>query len=293
MVDSRALDGALVADAAAMGLHWLYDQQCIARVEASGDVVFRAADAAHYHEQKGYFAHAGRRSGEGSHYGEMVRIAAGCAAAGDYSVAAHQQAFFASFGPGGSFCGYADRPTKALIARMLTEQPCRELSGADDDQLPALCAVPGLFAAGCSLPQVLAAVRMTNVHTDADAAATALYTALEQVRSGIALPEALVRGAEAAGGTLGDLLSEALAHQDYAPLQLGEHFGLPCHVPQGLPVAWHLLQHAQDYRTPVRDNVRIGGDSCGRAMAVGSLAGQAFGVPDDWLNRLTPATNKP
>ena len=53
-----AVTGALVADAAAMGLHWMYEQEQIKVVAQTGDVVFRSPDANVYAGRKGYFAHA-------------------------------------------------------------------------------------------------------------------------------------------------------------------------------------------------------------------------------------------
>ena len=51
-----ALLGALVADAASLGLHWLYDQDHIKLIESTGSLLFRQPDAAHYKDKRGYFA---------------------------------------------------------------------------------------------------------------------------------------------------------------------------------------------------------------------------------------------
>ena len=40
MNKNDAITGALVADAAGMGLHWLYDQEQIKLVESTGDILF-------------------------------------------------------------------------------------------------------------------------------------------------------------------------------------------------------------------------------------------------------------
>ena len=49
---------------------------------------------------------------------------------------------------------------------------------------------------------------------------------------------------------------------------------------------WHLLKHGEDFESVVRDNIRCGGDHCGRALAAGAIAGYAFGVPDTLIARL-------
>lgn len=46
--NSAAVLGALVADSAALGLHWLYDPQRIAIIEASKGLAFLQPDPAHY-----------------------------------------------------------------------------------------------------------------------------------------------------------------------------------------------------------------------------------------------------
>ena len=94
MNNDDALAGALVADAAAMGLHWMYDQEQIKTISGSGDVLFRQPDAANFKDKRGYFAHAARRVGELSHYGESARIVGQLAVDGQYDRGLHRQRFF-------------------------------------------------------------------------------------------------------------------------------------------------------------------------------------------------------
>lgn len=65
-----AVIGAATADAATMGLHWLYDQNRIAEV-AGAEPEFRAPNALDFGD-KGYFAHGGKTPGEPSHYGAQM-----------------------------------------------------------------------------------------------------------------------------------------------------------------------------------------------------------------------------
>ena len=279
---SRALLGALVADAATMGLHWMYDQSHIETVSQSGDILFRQPDANNYKDRKGYFAHAAKRVGENSQYGECVRVVARVIAQeGNYSTAAHRDVFFQTFGPCGSYQGFADRPTKALIARMIMEgDDIPDASGSDDDQLPSLCAVSALFAYEQGSECVDKAVSVTSVNAEAISGARVLYDCLERLTSGESLADALTDSVKYAEPALEELLTEALNTPAYDPLGVANHFGMPCHIKQGLPVAWHILKYATDFESAVRDNIRCGGDSCGRSMAVGSVAAMVYDVPD-------------
>lgn len=277
-----ALHGALVADAATMGMHWIYDQEHIKKIEETGDITFRQPESNAYQGVKSYFAHAAKRVGEYSQYGESVRVVARTIqAGGKYSVADHQQLFFDTFGPCGSYHGFADRPTKALIARMIFDaENLPEASGADDDQMPALCPVPALFYVDASGEDIVSAVSVTSIHRLAVNGATVLHDCLTRLHSGEAVSEALRNSIKRADPDLADLMNEAMASSEFQPLEIAQRFGLACHMGQGLPVAWHLLQHAKDYESVVRENIRCGGDSCGRSIAVGSIAGLVFGVPD-------------
>jgi len=260
-----ALDGALVADAATMGLHWMYDQEQIKKIEATGDVLFAA-----------------KKVGEQSQYGQSVLVVADTMRAhGKYSVAEHQKHFFNTFGPCGSYHGFADRPTKALVAKCISEgENLPEVSGSDDDQLPALCAVPALFANGASADVVASAVTVTANNEQAVSGAQVLFDCLSRIQKGSSLSEALEHSIALASPELEKLMTESLALSKYNPSETAIHFGQACHMGQGLPLAWHLLKYAEDFESVVRDNIRCGGDSCGRAMAVGSLAGLVFGVPE-------------
>ena len=275
-----ALLGALVADAASLGLHWLYDQDHIKLIESTGSLLFRQPDAAHYKDTRGYFAHEHRRAGQSTHYGESARIVGELALAGDYTIANHQKNFMASFGPCGSYQGYADKPTKQLIGRMLLEgDDLQNPSGMDDDQMPGVCVVPGLFAGGASASDTLEAAEVISTNSDVSQAAEAVWSVLSQLLSGVEMKVALATSAEAVDGELGERMQAALKMDVYDPLQAGEQFGLACYVKHAMPLSWHLLHHATDFESVLRDNIRCGGDCCGRSMAVGSIAGLAFGVP--------------
>ncbi|MEO0683317.1 MAG: ADP-ribosylglycohydrolase family protein, partial [Pseudomonadota bacterium] len=107
---ASALMGAYVADAAAMGLHWLYDPARIAAL--TGPLAFRAPDPADYDGAKGILVHQGKRSGDLSHYGMQMRAMTQALAGGAFDVAAYQARFAALFGAGGAWSGYIDRPTR-------------------------------------------------------------------------------------------------------------------------------------------------------------------------------------
>jgi ADP-ribosylglycohydrolase len=112
----NAIIGAFVADAATMGLHWLYSQQRLNEL-APEVPEFRTPSASDFSGNVGYFAHAGKVAGDLSHYGEQARVmlTSMTATHGQYDRMHYQEAFRNHFGYGGTFAGYIDRPTRQTL----------------------------------------------------------------------------------------------------------------------------------------------------------------------------------
>jgi len=278
--------GAVVCDAAAMGMHWIYDVEKISAVDANHELLFREPDPSLY--SPGGFFHKGRRAGQMSHYGEAASVVARLAIEDAYTPKAHQQKFLESFGPCGSFVGYADRPTKALIARLLLEGDDLDArSGMDDNQLPGFCAYPALFATGASPDTIQAAVEVVTINDGVMEGVSIVTRCLDLLASGSSMQDALQQSIGNESSELTGLLHQALDSPEADSVVVAGEIGRACYVHHALPVTWHLLKHAKDFESVARDNIRCGGDSCGRAMALGTIAGFYFGVPDHLLNAMT------
>src|SRR5688500_14559830 len=133
--NSAAVLGALVADSAALGLHWLYDPQRIAIIEASKGLAFLQPDPAHYEGAKGYFAHGRKMVGESTSYGETcLLMLRHLAKHGRFNRIEYQSEYRAHFGPGGEFMGYIDSPTRLTLRTLLPLEAADfpAASGADD-----------------------------------------------------------------------------------------------------------------------------------------------------------------
>ncbi len=292
--------GALVADAAAMGLHWLYDPERIASIAERQEPVFLAADRQHFKDAKGYFAHSGKQAGEFSQYGAVLALAMKSLLATDgrADVADYQRRYAAFFGPGGDWKGYIDRPTRGTLANLsdAADDEAPEASGIDDDQMPAFSAVPAVVAAGPDAPSleknVIKMVRITNDNPLATEASLIVARTIGALLRGEDMAATLTNQAEAAGNVLQPLLREALAAGDRTSVDIAGHFGRACHVQQGLPVVFHIAKNAESFESAIRTNILAGGDSCGRSMALGAIMGARFGfggergIPLPWLTRL-------
>lgn len=296
-----AILGALIADSATLGLHWIYDPKRIAEIEASKGLVFLQPDASHYAGIKGYFAHGGKAAGESTGYGEVcLLMLQHLVKHGNFNRIEYQTEYRAYFGPGGTFIGYIDSPTRLTLHTLLPLDPAAfpVISGADDDQFLSLAALPALVATHTDTLEVLMKrvdemVRVTNNNDLAVTAAQCSAAALFEILHGTPIKQALVDALQFAGDTLRPLLEQALAVQTLDGVAVAEHFGFSCHVSDGLPVVFHIAQCAPDYQTAIKSNIRTGGDNCGRAIMLGAFVaahmakqgGPTFPVPLEWLAR--------
>ena len=301
-LNSATILGALVADSASLGLHWVYDPARIAEIEQVRGLVFLQPDASNYSGVKGYFAHRlARSSAIRTSYGETcLLMLKHLAKHGSFNRVEYQSEFRAYFGPGGEYVGYIDTPTRLTLGMLSALEPGKfpAASGADDDQHPALAALPALVAAhNGTLEELIAgvedAVRVTNNNELAISAAHCASAALFNLLHGMPLSQALDEVLPFAGNTLEPLLAEALAMPQLDSIAAAERFGSSCHVAEGLPLIFHLALRAPDYKTAVESNIRAGGDNCGRSIMLGAIVAahaamrnpSEFPIPLPWLAR--------
>jgi len=297
--NARAILGALVADAASLGLHWLYDGERLADIALRGEPVFLAPDRAHYEGAKGSFVHAARKAGDFSAYGEccalMLRQLA--EADGRFQRVTYQSMYRRHFGPGGAYVGYIDKPTRGTLIRLMPHEDSStypQPSGVDDDQLPALACVPPVVVAAFRCGREDASlwdelehvVRVTNNNERAVDAGRAAGLLLVELLRGKKPLDAIAAAASRAEGDLAARMHEAVKGDRLDAVSAAARFGAACHVEQGLPVICHILAHAGSYREAVIANIMAGGDSCGRSIVLGAAMGIRDSVPLGWMARM-------
>lgn len=280
---SALLLGALVADAASLGVHWIYDPERIADIAArqGGHSSFTPVDAANFENTKAYFAHGLRRSGMLTQYGEVLRLAIQLMNANDgaFEVASYRAAFAAHFGPGGPYQGYIDRPTRAALDNIAAE---KSLSGIDDDQCPAVARLPAVFARYHGKEtlneMIVKAMEVTNVNDVAAAYNSVFADVLSRVAQKDPIRDALEAAADAADDSIKSELMDALSTSDANSTDYAGLVGRACHLPTAGPVMFHILKHSNDYADAVERNNLAGGDSAGRSLLIGAVMGYVYGI---------------
>ena len=351
--------GVAVADAAALGLHWIYDIKRIKEV-GGDEPEFLDPDQKNYAGVPSYFAHPGKKAGDNSHYGENFLNAARSIAnsGGVFNPRRYQCDFQDFFGPGGQFRGYIDHPTRDTLKNLMDAeframervsadfkdvgQDLRETlmmnvmpatknhtgqkllaeveaavrithdddnivklardmaksvdqtipleSGAYDDQIPALAGVLPLIASGSSdLSDVEAIVKITNNHEKSVAAGRFFAKLLLAVIEGKTLTEAFEEAKPELPLDWQESTQKAMTRDWPDHEALIAEFGAACPLQYSLPVGLYIVRTSDSYAAAVRQNIRLSGDNCGRALLIGALAGILWGIggdkgiPHPWL----------
>lgn len=291
MSRSRAANaylGAHVADAAALGLHWLYDES---RVAALSPRAFRPPDPADFEGAAGVFVHHGKRAGDMSQYGAQLRVCAqSLIGAGGVDPEDHSHRFAEAFGPGGSWTGYVDKATRAILDAIAADR--RPHGALEDDQIPGLARLVACAAAGAT--DIAPLLDATARHEDARAYAPAAMEAMRTAIEGAAPRDAAIAGAAAASGEARAALEAAISSDEPDAARFAGAVGRACPIRFCMPVIFHIAARAGSFAEAVDANIRAAGDSCGRAPILGAIFAAAFGLgsrgmPLDWILTLTNA----
>ena len=194
--------------------------------------------------------------------------------------------------------GYAD----ALVDEVSSIE---KKIGPDDDQMPALSrsAVLAHFYAGEELDRVVEeSVRITNDNEDAVAyslfMARILRDLYESTRPEPKAVHETLRGLVERHidvlTTKGkEVVKQALQMDGLDHRGATKTFGAACHVHMAVPLVIHLLLNTGSFFEANRYNILSSGDTCGRSIMLGALAGVLYGVggetgvPESWIDRCT------
>lgn len=277
--------GALVADAACLGLHWIYNVERVAEVTArqNGRCAFTPVEARNFEGVK-TFAHKDRENGMFTQIGEVLRLAVQSmnANGGTFDVPAYQSDFAAFFGAGGPFVGFIDRPTQGALANIAMDV---NPSGIDDNQTPALARLPAImvgYHGQDQLPDMIkTAMEVTNINVEATAFSNVFADLANRVMNGEDLDTALVAAANAADDIAkADLLNAVNTTEDDSVVFAGLNglMGRACYLSAAGPVMFHILARSASYQEAIERNILAAGDTAGRAIMIGAIMARIHGV---------------
>lgn len=190
----------------------------------------------------------------------------------------------------------ADRLVEAVSSSLGT-------IGSDDDQMPALSrsAVLAYFHEGPELDNAVEqAVRITNNNDKAVSYSQVMARIMRELytqgrpesgREHARLRELVEENVTLLDDSAQDLIRQALAYEKLDYRRATKTFGAACHVDMAVPLVLHILLNTSGFTEANRINILASGDSCGRAIMLGAIAGAMWGIggergiPRHWIDK--------
>ncbi len=268
--------GAFVADALALGPHWIYDTDVIASnfIPVNGFT----DPYAPYHTEKA--------AGDFTHYGDQALLLL-------EHVSTHKHLNLELFKDEWlhfieSHHMYLDHATKVSKSALSVPDA---LKGSDSNELGGLVREVGLFVLDyVTLDDMINAMHLTHTDTSLTDIAEFTYLLIKQIVSGQSPSTALDLLYPKAKPWIKEKIDKALQTVDENSVQTIKSIGQSCSSDYGFPAALHLIyKYEDDFREAMLQNVYAGGDSAARGMYVGMILGAYLGydgLPADWLSSL-------
>lgn len=309
----NAFEGALVADALAMPVHWYYDRLALRRDYGRVDrflqpknphpdsILHRSQykpltpdadilhDQAAYWGQRGIHYHQNLQAGENTLNFQLARaLYRQIRKANEYDAGSWLRLYVDCMRlPGWHRDTYAEEYHRAFFTNLAKGKPL-EKCGIADVHIGGLVPVSVLFAA---LEQtehgledtVISHVRLTHNDPDVIEAARAFTRILCSLESGVSLRDSILQH----GNTWisGRKVEKWSAEPD--EVVVGQRLSPACYIKDAFAASLYLSwKYANDFEAGVIANTHCGGDNCHRGAVVGALLGLANGVPEQWLASL-------
>jgi ADP-ribosylglycohydrolase len=279
---------AFAADALALGGHWVYNTQVLAKKFGRLERL-EAPLAKNYHGTKG--------AGDFTHYGDQTLVLLESIAAVDgfelAAFAADWRAFMKTYD------GYIDGATRGTLENFEAGAAPEASGAASTDLAGAVRIAPLVYRYRDDLDALVAAARaqtaMTHNHPLVVAAADFLARTAWAVLGGSAPVAAMQQAAAAVDGVpeLAQWLNAGCDSRSRETAVVIADFGQACEIEMAFPAMVHLVaRYENDLKNALVENVMAGGDSAGRGMAVGLILGAWLGeaaIPGDWVGGMRQA----
>lgn len=270
------------ADSLALGAHWIYDTDVI-------DQRIGRVDTLHAPLPDSY--HAGKKSGQFTHYGDQALVLLeSLASTGAFSLpdfAASWQQLFADYN------GYVDKATSTTLDNRNRNLPLDRCGSTSSDLGGAARIAPLVYRYQYDREALLTAALQQTAFTHNNPATLAgavfiartAWTVLQGADPVSAMEQALEEGVDDID--LDIRIRGGLDSGGKDTRTVIKKFGQMCGIAAALPGAIHLIvTYTKDLKNALIENVMAGGDSAARGMVAGMILGAHLGataVPAAWL----------
>ena len=284
-----AVTGAFVADAATMGLHWIYDDEKMKQL-----AVARGSAGPEFYEPPScpFYSY---ESGALSPYGDEILPLLQDVAEGEF---VPEKFAMTSYHAAKTYAGRLNSVFKEMVVKGDAGKKYPEVASPSKDLHGGIKA-PILVAtyykdSSLLLQKIREAVRVHEIGAEAENAAVATALLLQQVVQGVAISDAIkaLTSNEAISTDTRASIQQVLDAVDAKTFSDATaaiaHFGKPCSLPGALQGSLYVLLTSTGFVEALRANMLAGGDSCSRAIVIGAVSASMQGddaIPAEWKEK--------
>eukprot|EP00730_Choanoeca_flexa_P011179 TRINITY_DN2396_c0_g1_i2.p1 TRINITY_DN2396_c0_g1~~TRINITY_DN2396_c0_g1_i2.p1 ORF type:complete len:334 (+),score=85.34 TRINITY_DN2396_c0_g1_i2:95-1003(+) len=262
----KAVHAGVLAEAASMPLHWIYDAQKLKDTVGSKDPEFFEPLSCPFYEHT---------AGQWSPYGaEAAATAAALVAAGpEFDGQEACKAFEAWFQ---TWTGYRNHSAKTAIANVQAGKPFPLAADAGDTQVNSCVKVPIAMLAykerdwQSKLPSVFQLTQSQSLPLSCGLAFAAILDQVVEGATPLDAAKAFVEDKKTPSDQKA-LVQDVLDNQNGDLSAMCSKWGPSCQLPGAFKLALLVALQADNYLDGVRKNILLGGDNCSRAVIIGSL----------------------
>lgn len=281
------LKGALTANAASMGLNWIYNIIYLEKLKKTEPITFIKPDPAKYKRaRKAYYAYPFADIGDVSVQGEIAKwLYAALKENPDFTQEDYKNLILEQIKPGGAYQGWVESYGKKLLFNQMIEDFELDIPKLtiDDDQLVGF--VPYLVTKSLGLENALAN-QLAKLLTLSDDYLV-FYGVFDKIMEAIktkSLKEALTASLPEVPKHFGFKLTMAINVETKQDIL--EIVNTSCSIGYAIPLTYYILSHTNSYEEAVTLNTEFGGASCDRGMLIGAIYSQISEIPEDWLAKM-------
>jgi hypothetical protein len=280
----KYIQPALVANAASLGFHWIYDMDFLEELSKKQSLVFQLPSLELYAQAKpSFFGYPYAKVGDVTTQGMYLKwLYKAIQEKPDFDLEDYRNLIFEQTKPGGPYIGYIETYNHTLLINAMSSKLRLNLPAlpVSDDHLVGF--VPYLVSKELGLGNDYA-WSLAQLFTD-KVEYRQFFDMFDYIFDNIAqMPRlALLKNAiKFAPESYHEKLEKALSMENTRDF-IKQYAGIACHIPQSVPLIFRILNQCTSYEDMVETNIRLGGASGERAMLLGAIFAQVSEIPEEW-----------
>ncbi|MDT8337418.1 MAG: hypothetical protein RQ856_06305 [Candidatus Izemoplasmatales bacterium] len=282
----------LVANAATLGIHWIYDYKYLETLAKKQSLLFMRQEKVHFeNSQNSYYSYPNSEVGDVTIQGDiLIWLYQAMKDNPNLSMKDYSKLLYQQFKPGGTYRGYVETYAKKHVITVLAKSLNLDIPEIEvmDDHLVGF--VPYLVCKelGFSIEK---AWELTNVYSqDKDyyryfKMFDELFVNLPKLGLKKAIEQVIHLGPE----KYQTALKKAIEMTDANDF-IEQYSGRACAIKYSIPLIIHILYHTNSYEEAIIYNAPLGGAVSDRNTMIGAISAQVSKMPEGWLEKVSKLT---